>query len=83
MMNNDNENVCTLKITFDEADDRIDLEIDYGSDDIDINHESANQAQKIMNIVHQFAHQFLSNRIPNELVEMIMVLGTEVNADES
>jgi hypothetical protein len=77
------KNVCTLTITSDEIEDKIEMEVNYGADTDEINLLSSNQAQKATYVIAEFANQLLSGTIPNELVLAIMSMGKEVNVDEN
>lgn len=72
------KNVCTLTITSDEIEDKIEMEVDYGND-----YSLDNQAQKATYVIAKFANQLLSGTIPDELVLAIMSMGKEVNVDEN
>lgn len=77
------KNVCTLTITSDEIEDKIELEVDYGADTDEISLSSSNQAQKATYVIAEFANQLLSGTIPDELVLAIMSMGKKVNVDEN
>ena len=77
------KNVCTLTITSDEIEDKIELEVDYGADTDEISLSSNNQAQKATYVIAEFANQLLSGTIPDELVLAIMSMGKKVNVDEN
>ena len=77
------KNVCTLTITSDEIEDKIELEVDYGADTDEISLSSNNQAQKATYVIAEFANQLLSGTIPDELVLAIMSMGKKVNVYEN
>jgi hypothetical protein len=77
------KNVCTLTITSDEIEDKIEMEVNYGADTDEISLSSSNQAQQAIYVIVEFANQLLSGTIPNELVLAIMSIGKEVNVDEN
>jgi hypothetical protein len=77
------KNVCTLTITSDEIEDKIELEVNYGADTDEISLSPSNQAQQAIYVIAEFANQLLSGTIPNELVLAIMSMGKEVNVDEN